>query len=91
MVRAIHNLGIDWRQEIRYSRAENIIVEDRTQGSTLKEYSSTNAPSPKHDVFPHQISIITLQQLCQVGGKEELFIFAISVTPPSATKGNSNI
>ena len=88
----LHNPRIDQRRrEIRCSPAENIIVKDRTHDSTLKEYNSTNAPSLKHDVCPHQISTITLQKLCKVGGKEELFLFIISMTPPSATQGNSNI
>ena len=34
---------------------------------------------------------ISLQQLCQLGGNEEHFLFAISVTPPRATQGNSDI
>ena len=29
----------------------------------------------------HQISTITLQQLCQVGGKEHIFLFLVSLTP----------
>ena len=83
----LHNPRIDWRRrEIWCPSAENIIAKDRTQDYSLKEYSSTSAPSPFH-----QISTITLQQMFQMGGKEELFLFAISVTPSSATQGNSDI
>ena len=62
------------RREIWYPLAENIITKDRTQDYYLKECSSTNAPSPFN-----QISTITLQKLCQVGGKEDLFLFVVSM------------
>ena len=83
----LHNPRIDWRKrEIRCPLAENIILKDRTRDYPPKVYSSTDAPYPSH-----QISAITLQQLHQVGGKEDLFLFAVSVTPSSVTQGNSDI
>ena len=42
-------------------------------------------------LFFYQISTITLQQICQVGGTEELFLFEISMAPFNATQGNSDI
>ena len=81
----LHNPRIDWRRREIWCPSSDI-AKDRTQSSSLKEHSSTTAPSPFH-----QISTITLRQLSLVGGKEELFLFAVSVTPSSATQGNLDI
>ena len=88
----LHNPSIDWRKrEIRCPQIENIMAKGRIQGLGLKEDDSTNIPPTKQDVLSHQISTITLQQLCQVSGKEELFLFAVSVVPSSATQGKLEI
>ena len=88
----LHNPRIDWRRrEIRCPSKGNIVVKGRTQDPPLEKHSVTNSPSTKHVVPLHQISTITLEQLCQEGAKEDLFLFAISAAPSSDTQGKSEV
>ena len=72
----LHNPGMEWRKQVIRDSPQNFI-------STLLDQA-------KSDSMPHEIAMISLEEL-RDKGQEEMLIFSMITTPCTSTNGPKNL